>query len=145
MCLVSQRILFENICLSISSAKFSLSVQTVKQKDERQGSSCLLPSILFSNTGKSSASSEAANVYLHTYTNTQIYIYVSIYTFQSSWCIANLLNLKTNLSSELCSPSHFLLMMHHYFNNISESLQLRWKKTAYLRRSARYLWSSFTL
>jgi len=51
----------------------------------------------------------------------------------------------TILSSELFNPSHHPLMKYLYFNNISETLQMRWKKTTYLRSSARYLLSNFIL
>lgn len=108
-------------------AKFFLNVQIVKQRMRDKDLAICFP--LFSNAGKSSASSEAANT--HTYTNTHIKVYVCISAcLRVPGVLQICLISKTNLSSELFSPSHCLLMICLYFN-ISESLQLRWKKTTW--------------
>lgn len=70
-------------------------------------------------------------IHTHTYTNTHIKVYVCISAcLRVPGVLQICLISKTNLSSELFSPSHCLLMICLYFN-ISESLQLRWKKTTW--------------
>lgn len=87
------------------------------------------------------------HTYIYTHTYTHIYTHVYIRTHFRMPDVVQICFISiTNLSSELFSPSHHSIMKYLYFNNISETLQMRRKKKpTYLRSSARYLSSDFIL